>query len=209
MKKNTILIVVGLIIFVGGFLTGQEYNKAQLRKKFLELDNQIKTGFTAKSGTNIIQEQKDKESELKKKQIIEKQVGNEIELATIKFQVNTSNEEKIIQQSYGTPIVADEGTKFLFIQATVTNTTKAPFYFSSSDLQLMDDKGTMYNPYDKYYSVDNKIEQEISPNIPKEGVMVYQIPNNIDKYSLLIGKAGTNIFYKIKIKWTSVVLTYQ
>jgi len=62
MKKNTILIVVGLIIFVGGFLTGQEYNKAQLRKKFLELDNQIKTGFTAKSGTNIIQEQKDKES---------------------------------------------------------------------------------------------------------------------------------------------------
>lgn len=199
MKKNTILIVVGLVIFVGGFVTGQEYNKAQLRKKFLELDNQITTGFK-KTGTDIIQEQKDKADELKKKQIIEKQVGDEIELATIKFNVNSSNEEKMIQQNYSTPIVADEGTKFLFIQATVTNTTKAPFYFSSSDLQLMDDKGTTYNPYDKYYSVDNKIEQEISPNIPKQGVMVYQIPSNIDKYSLLIGKAGTNIFYKIKIK---------
>jgi len=198
-KKNTILIVVGLVIFVGGFVTGQEYNKAQLRKKFLELDNQITTGFK-KTGTDIIQEQKDKADELKKKQIIEKQVGDEIELATIKFNVNSSNEEKMIQQNYSTPIVADEGTKFLFIQATVTNTTKAPFYFSSSDLQLMDDKGTTYNPYDKYYSVDNKIEQEISPNIPKQGVMVYQIPSNIDKYSLLIGKAGTNIFYKIKIK---------
>lgn len=200
MKKNTVLIIVGLVIFVGGFLIGQEYNRIQLRKKILELDNQIKTSFTTKSGTDIIQEQKDKENELKNKEIIEKQVGDEIELATIKFKVDSSTEDKMIQQSYGTPIVADEGAKFLFIQVTVTNTTKAPFYFNSSDLQLMDDKGTKYNPYDKYYSADNKIDQDISPNIPKQGMMVYQIPNGVIKYSLLIGKAGTNIFYKIKIK---------
>ena len=41
MKKNTVLIVFGLAIFVGGFLTGQEYNKIQLRNKIQELDNQL------------------------------------------------------------------------------------------------------------------------------------------------------------------------
>ena len=64
MKKNTVLIVFGLAIFVGGFLTGQEYNKIQLRNKIQELDNQLNSNITSQSENNIVEQQK--ENELKK-----------------------------------------------------------------------------------------------------------------------------------------------
>lgn len=195
MYKKYLPIIVALIIgLIAGFFVGKEYAKYTIAKA-------VTQAFTQPNNPESIKKDQEKiQSELKG--AIEKKVGDDIELATIKIKINSSKEENIIQSSYSQPKVADQGTKFVIIDATVTNITKAPFNFTTTDLVLADDKNTSYTPYgDTIGNIDNYLDvQELSPNIPKTGVIVYQLPELTTSYSFVIGKAGTNETYRIRLK---------
>lgn len=202
--KIGISIILSLVIgLVGGFFAGQEYTKYKIR-------SEIEKAFTAPSTKNtkstsataIEEDQKQLDEELKKMKTIDKAIGEELSLATINFKINSVKEENLIQGSYSSPKVAEEGTKFVILNITATNTTKGRFPFETNSLMLIDERNTKYNPYnDTIGNIDDYMDyQELSPNIPKTGVLVFQLPKTSTSYSFIIAKAGTNELYNIKLK---------
>lgn len=134
---------------------------------------------------------------------IEKNIEDEIELATLKFKVNKVEEKQIISSKYGTPAVAKEGAKFIVIDLELTNITNAPFYFSNyNGFVLIDNKERQFTEYeDVIGSIDNYLAQrKLSPDIAERGFFVYEIPKDAVSYSLVIGKAGTDEIYKVVLK---------
>ena len=134
---------------------------------------------------------------------IKKNIGDTVELATIKFKVIKSGERQTISSKYGTPKVAKERAKFVVIDLELTNITDAPFYFSNSDsFAIFDDKERLFAEYeDTIGGIDNYLTQrKLSPDITERGVFVYEIPQDAESYSLTIGKLGTNEAYEVLLK---------
>ncbi len=197
MSKNIIILVISIIIsLIIGFFVGSEYTKYQVRTA-------IQQAFTSPaSSTNTTSAQPQPTQEEKKQEvIIEKQVNEDVELTTLKFKVNSSEEKQILQSKYSSPKVADQGTKFVLVNLTVENTTKEPFSLTP-DFALEDNKGRLYKTYsDTIFAVDNSLDyKELSPGVSKTGVFIYQIPEDSKSYSLKMGKAGTNEIYKVTLK---------
>lgn len=191
--KTPIIIILSLAI---GFLAGMEYKAYQVRSALKETAKEISEVFTG--------ETKQKGEEEKIEWVItEKNTGDEIELATLKFKVNKVEERQIISSKYGTPEVAKEGAKFVVIDLELTNITDTPFYFSNYDgFILIDDKGRQFTEYENVIgSIDNYLAQrKLSPNITERGVFVYETPKDAASYGLTVRKAGTNEEYKVILK---------
>lgn len=132
--------------------------------------------------------------------IIEKNIGDEVVLATLNLKVNGAEEKQSIATSYSSA-EAKEGAKFVIIDLELTNTTNKGFSFSP-DLLLVDDKGREYDSYsDSIWNIDNYIDyRDLAPSIREKGLLVYELPQDAINYSIYVGKAGTNELYKIIIK---------
>lgn len=134
---------------------------------------------------------------------IKKSMGEEVSTKTFKLKVNSATEKPTIVSSYGTPKVATEGAKFVVVSMDVTNLTNDKFMFSPDDaLSLADDSGKKYKTYeDTIGNINDYLNvQDLSPNIIKKGVIVYEIPQATNIYDLFIENEGTNDVYQIKIK---------
>ena len=132
--------------------------------------------------------------------IIEKNIGDEVVLATLNLKVNSAEEKQSINSSYSSA-EAKEGAKFVVINLELTNTTNKGITFSP-DLLLIDDKGREFDSYsDSIGSIDDYIDyRDLSPSIKETGFLVYEVPIDALNYSIFIGKAGTNELYEIIIK---------
>lgn len=132
--------------------------------------------------------------------IIEKSIGEEVELATMKFKVVSSEEKQVIKKSYG-ETRADENTKFVVISMTVTNTTNEGFTFEEDDFALIDDKGRKFDAFGSIGSVDNYLDmRSLQPSIAELGMVIYKVPNDVSGYGIQIGKKDTNELYLVKLK---------
>ena len=134
--------------------------------------------------------------------IIDKSIEDEIELATMKFKINSADEKSSVKSSYGSAKTASDGSKFVVINLTVTNITKESFDFDSDGIRLTDDQDRKFDTWsDTIGGIDNYLEvRELQPSIPETGFMVYELPNDASSYKMNIGKKDTNEVYSIKIK---------
>lgn len=134
--------------------------------------------------------------------VIDKAIGDEVELATMKFKFNVVEEKQSISTSYGSTKKATEGTKFLVINLTATNITKESFDFETDGVNLTDDQGRKFETYaNTIGSIDNYMDMRgLQPSIPESGVIVYQVPNDANSYGIDLGKKGTNEIYRVKLK---------
>ncbi len=123
--------------------------KNRIRTEFEKTFNTSTQEETEKpSHVNQVQEAQNKlDEELEEMNKIEKGIGDEIALATTKLRINSVKEEDMIQGNDNVPKVAEQGTKFIIISMTITNTTKAQFTFETRDLLVIDDKNIKYTPY--------------------------------------------------------------
>ena len=191
--KISVVVIISLAV---GFFVGIEYKAYQIRKALSDVfdkPNQQVISTPEKSG------QKKQDDYV----WIKKNIGDTIELATIKFKVIKSEERQTISSKYGTPKVAKEGTKFVVIDLELTNIIDAPFYFSNYDgFAIFDDKERLFAEYDDTIgSIDNYLDgRKLSPDITERGVFVYEIPQDAESYSLTIGKSGTNEAYEVLLK---------
>lgn len=186
-----VTLIVGLAI---GFFLGMEYKAYQVRSAF---EKAFDTSSEPEKQSIV------KESEKKESEIIEKRIGDEIELATLKFKVNRAEEKQILSSDYGTPEVAKEGAKFVAIDLNVTNTTDTKLTFYPDDgFRLVDNKGREFTTYPNTIgAVNNYLNvRDLSPSISENGVMVYEIPQDAKSYSIMTGKAGTSQIYKVVLK---------
>lgn len=185
-------LLIGLVI---GFFVGFEFKAYQIRSAFKEVAESI-------SGSSNENQSVLEQAEEENYQTIEKNIGDEIILATIKLKANKVDEQQTIS-STGTPKVASAGSKFLIVNLTVTNITNSPFTFAPDDgLRLVDSKNREFKTYSNTIgSIENYLDyKEIAPNVSQTGVVVYEVPSDATSYSLVISKGGTTELYKIKLK---------
>lgn len=193
-SRTTIFVVVALII---GFVLGMQYKAYQVRSVLTETFSDTTTARQQISAQEYILQEKAEEEV-----IISKEIGEEVQLATINLLVNKIEEKQTLNPKYGSPEVAAKNAKFVVINADFTNVTDAPFTFWTDGMVIQDQKGRNYDPYDDSIgSVDNYIDaRDLAPNITENGNMVFEIPQDAESYTMNIGKAGTNEIYSIKLK---------
>lgn len=126
-------------------------------------------------------------------------VGDTVPFATQTFKVNSVTVATSIREnnSYSKPTYAKDGTKFIVINVTVTNTTSTPFSFD--DYILYDNKDRQYNAFNDIGDIDNYMAvRDLEPSIPETGVVVYQVPNDATEFRLGAIKDGTNKMLLVK-----------
>lgn len=175
-----VAIVVGVVII---FLVGSEYRAYQVRKAISDVFN-----------TDVAQTKKNTN-------IVEKKIGEEFELATIKVKVNGVEEKQTINLEFSNPITTKENSKFVYLDVDITNLTKDSFVFDAEGLNLTDSQGRNFKVYDENIGADNfLLWKELTPSITQKGVLVYELPNDATSYALAIDKGGTNDRYMVKLK---------
>ncbi len=199
MKKEILVpVLISLVVgLIGGFFIGQEYTKQKIV-------NSIEEAFSDTSSTDgqKAEDSGEMAQEVKKMNNISVAIGDTVELATFKYVVNDVEEKNLIKSDYGQPHLATEGTKFVIVDLTVTNTTSETFEYDDNSPVLEDNNGDFYKTYsDTIGNIDNYMDwRELSPNIPETGVIVFQIPESIDSYQLLTAKANSNDIYRVELK---------
>jgi hypothetical protein len=189
-KKNIIIsVVVIIVIAVFIFIAGTEYKAYQVRKAVKQIFNETPT-----AETDISKEAKEKIIA----NMIEKNIGEEIQLATVKVKVNEASEAQVYNLSYSNPLVAKADTKFVILSVEITNTTKAPFYNSTDFGSIMDSNERVWVATE--FLGDKGIAGDLAPDIMQKGDVLYEIPKDATNYSFIIRKAGTDEFYKIRLK---------
>ena len=199
MNKNTVLIIVAVVMLGIEFFAGMEYKAYQLRKIFSEGDAQIEKASNAVFKDESVMEEAKKEDFNE----IVKSMGDEVEMATLKFKINKVEEQQTISSSYSSPKVAKEGTKFVVLDLDVTNTTNSSFsFYPDEGFTLVDDKKREFQPYDETIgSIENYINsRELSPSVMESGVLVYELPNDSTSYKLVAFKAGSKDMFSIVLK---------
>lgn len=132
--------------------------------------------------------------------IIEKNIGDEVTLATIKFKVNGVEEVSETESTFGSTS-AKEDAKFVLIDIDVTNITNSEFDLPDAFI-LTDNQGREFSTYsDSIGGVDNYIEyRNLSPSIKENGYLMYELPEDASNYSIVIAKAETNDVYEVILK---------
>lgn len=194
--KTIIIVLVSLGI---GFFAGVEYKAYQVRSALQDAADEIFNTFnTADTSSNQLPDENEDSITY-----IDKSVGEEAVLATIKFKVNNSSEKQTLSGGFGSPAIAKEGAKFVVIDLSITNTTNASFTFLPDDgFRLIDDKDRQFTTYrNTIGKVDNYLNvRELSPGIAESGVLVYEIPQDSVSYSFAVGKGGTSEIYRVQLK---------
>lgn len=135
---------------------------------------------------------------------IEKRIGDTVELATLKFKINSSEERSVITSTYSESVSAKENSKFIFVDMTITNTTNTstPSPFSDS-FALIDNSNRQFKVYRDepiVFGQDYLTARELAPGINERGWVVFEVPNDSTSYGIAIGKSGTNDIYKVILK---------
>lgn len=194
-KSLTSLSIVLTIGLIAGFFLGVEYKAYQVRTAFEQaFTNPPKT----EKPQTLIEQAKQEEM-----QVIDKNIGDEVTLATLKFKANKVEEKQTIGSSYGSPKVAKSGTKFVVIDMDATNTTNAEFTFWTNDgFRLVDNQKREFTEYgDTIGSIDKYLDaRKLPPSVNENGFVVYEIPNDSISYSLVTSRAGTKELYKVLLK---------
>lgn len=198
MDKKRILKIsaVAIISFGLGFLGGMEYKAYQIRKALSDV-------FDEPSQQVIPTPEKSEQEKQDDYVFIEKNIGDTIEFAIIKFKANGVKETQTLTGGSFRPAIAKENAKFVIIDLSITNITDANFTFFPDDgFRLVDNKERQFTTYgDTIGSIENYLNvRELAPSITENGVLVYEIPKDATGYSLVIGKAGTNEIYKVILK---------
>ncbi len=132
--------------------------------------------------------------------IITKAIGDEITLTTIKLKINEMEEKQTITREYGSSVTAKEGTKFVVVNADITNITDKAFSMSPN-LLIADSEERLFKAADAILILDDYLDyRELSPNIKETGSWLYELPQDSASLSLVTQKSGTNELYIINLK---------
>lgn len=120
-------------------------------------------------------------------------LGQTVTYASETAVVNSAKAATVISNSYNTPTIADDGSKFIVVSITLTNTTSSPFAYSP--FGLIDQKGRLFESYpDVYTAVDNYLANtSLQPGVPHTGNEVYQVPADDTEFRIggYVGNSST------------------
>lgn len=184
--KNGLIVVIILSLVIG-FFGGMEFKSYQVRRAIEETFSPTEVAI-----------------DINKEKIINKNMGDIIELTTVSYKINGAKEQQMISSAnmFSTPVTAKNGAKFVVIDIGITNTTNSSFYVPTDGFMLIDNSDRIFQPFDNTIgNIDNYLNsRKLSPSIEETGVLVFQIPQDATQYSLVTAKAGTDEVYKTRLK---------
>lgn len=198
MDKKTIfkLSAVIIISLAIGFFAGMEYKAYEIRSALSKSFNNTEESTNTLTGLFA----DDENEQVEQEKVIEKNIGDEVQLATINFKVNSSEEIESYGIPFSSPVVPKQGTKLIVVNLDITNTTKEPFYFGGYEAgAIIDDQDRIFQPHDEFLG-DKGLGSDLAPNISRTGDVLFEIPEDAVSYSFAMAKSGTNEIYKIKLK---------
>jgi len=200
-RMNVSAIILTLCLCVLAYQVGVEATKAGLRNTLREGFRQLRApvpavfsdGATKKADTVVV----------------ETKLGVVASLATIDIQVNSAVEQTVItsKNSFSQPKIANSGSKYVIVNATITARTQAPFTFHTSGaFRLVDSSGrefTTDSPFSgtSFFVVDDCLEmRSLQPGVPETGNLLYLVSTDASRYSLMVPKGGTNEAYRFELR---------
>jgi|GEM_PF-973394 len=127
--------------------------------------------------------------------IMEIYLGEEIPLSTMNVVVEDFDETLELTSEFWDPVIAKEGTKFVTVTATVTNTTR----FEETlvpPLILMDDQNRQFTTYDATFAIDDYLDFiTLAPSIKEEGRFIFEVPMDSNNSVLLFASDETKDLY--------------
>ena len=108
-------------------------------------------------------------------------------MGSFKFIVNGLEEKTSLTGVFDNITKAKEGTKFIVLNSTITNTTKERFTFWPDDIfKIIDNQERQYKSFENSIGAteDYLIGRELNPSIPEKGSLVYEVPQDADNYNL-------------------------
>lgn len=189
MKKKLLFVVTGIVLLVVGFFAGYEYRGYVIASAMTEAFKNFGSTDTASvNNPTDVPEQK----------IVTVEKGQEGKLSTLSIKVNSLDEEQSMPQSFGQPVSAKEGTKFVVVEITATNLTNSPFDFPS-DIVLVDGQGREFRvDVLDYNPKDSIVYKNLQPSISETGTLAYMVPEDSKDFTLDVVKASTNELFKFR-----------
>jgi hypothetical protein len=128
---------------------------------------------------------------------IELQIGDKAEFSSIEYTIESINTTDLIEVEFSEDIRAEGNTTFLVVEMAITNLTDEPIQLGTNEIfYLEDDSGRTFNEYEDSFLIDNSLQfRELSPSIPESGVVVYEIPSDIESVLLATRKQDTDEVY--------------
>lgn len=183
--RNGLIVFIVALLGTGalGFWAGKEY-------KVREIRNAISEAFSEPADNTI---QRSEAEPLKDLDVAKVEQGEAMKFTTIDVVFISAESTNMLVPEYGSPIIADEGTKFVVVRQRVTNTTKAEFTYEV--LPILDSNDKMYShDSDSFGYKDNLAYETIAPGVPKTGVTVYRVPAETTDFTFGAAKGGSNQF---------------
>lgn len=135
------------------------------------------------------------------KNIIKKEIGQELELKNLNITVTTVEETNELVGDLDEKTQAREGSKFLVIGLDIVNTSKEGFSFYN-DFLLIDQEGREYQGYgDSIGNLKNYMDgRDLAPSIKEEGFICFELPEDSLAYSIFIGKEAKDEVYEVVLR---------
>jgi hypothetical protein len=194
-KTNKFKLIIPLIALIIGSLIGL-IGGYQYRS--YEVTEAIKKAFNP----DPISQEKAQQEQIKNSVRIDKNIGDLVEFTTIDFKVlDVTESNQVPNSKYSQPVIAREGSKFVYSNVEITNKTKSEFTYQGS-MGIIDQKERKFLELrTDFTNVDNYILiRTLKPGIVEKGVMVFEVPNDTTSYSIVSGKTGTKELVYIKLK---------
>jgi len=190
--RNTISIGLVVILALGiGFWAGYEYKEREVKKA-------VDKALSELSGQELKDSENTGRDSIEDFKIIKYSQGETIKFVTQSMKFNSARSSNTITAGYGTPLVADKGTKFVIVDHTVTNTTNDPFTYDP--YIVFDNDNRHYNSLDEAIgNIDNYLYvRELPPNVPETGVIVFKVPKDTKTFLFGASKAQTNEIHAVE-----------
>ncbi len=132
-------------------------------------------------------------------------MGEDVALSTTVMKVSAAFTASTISSSYGSTAQAKQGAKFIILEATLTNTTNAPFTFRGVPA-LFDQKGRQFNSYDGTIGhIEGYLEmRSLAPGVPEHGFFVYEVPDDASSFKLEVVHSDTDQLHSVLVPASSI-----
>lgn len=204
-KTTTGIVIITVVALAAGFFGGQQYEiykvKTAFNQAFSQRANNNQTVPAASSPQTMQNTPASNNAAANQPNYIDKKIGDEISLETIKLKILGAKEQPNISSSYGSSVTAAVGAKFVVVSMELTNLTSDNLTLPSNPFPLFDNKGRQFSEYnDTIGHIDNYLDMaQLAPSIAKQGVYVYEVPNDSAGLYLATASASTGTAYKIDL----------
>jgi hypothetical protein len=121
------------------------------------------------------------ESTAKREAVVVGKIGTPVNNAGMTYLVESASTKKELP-GYVRAVKPKAGTVFILVNVELTNTKSESKTFLSNSAQFVGKNGAKYDTADATVSADiddNLIMQQVDPDVPTSGVLVYEVPTKV------------------------------